>query len=536
MAHTSSPLPAKIWAKSARGNRPGESLARHSAAVAAVLSQLALRSPSLATLADDPRLWHRAFWACWLHDLGKAAGAFQRYLRGERTHWEHRHEVLSLAFLPWVTPPETEDFPWIAGAIASHHRDARVIVGERYNPINPPEDLGLEAMVAELEDEAIVGIATWLRETGPAWLADSSLSRLGVGPAEAAPRQVDVDRFRREAPRAIIGALEAYRRLWRAHREIRGDGAARRQGLLLRGLVVLSDHLASAHARRLDPLVIPSAEVLLERAGAHGGQLKSHQVAARDVEGSLVLAAPTGSGKTEAALLWAGRQCKDRPIPSKLIYLLPYQASANAMRRRLRDQLETEVGLLHGRGAQVLYRELAEGGCDGQQAEREARRAVDLARLHHPPVWVATPYQLLRAAYRLPAYETIWTSLGSALIVIDEPHAYEPIRLGLLLGLLGELVQNWDVRVCAMTATLPTWLRALLQEALGAPSLPVDHDLFAQFRRHRLVLVPGEIVDAATIARIADEVRAGRSVLVGVNTVARAQIVRSALLQHLGPE
>lgn len=531
-----SALPRRLWAKSAKRGTTGESLAAHTAAVARVLGQIAARSPRLAEVAEDERLWHRAFWACWLHDLGKAARAFQAYLRGQRAAWEHRHEVLSLAFLGWVAPPDTDDFPWIAGGIASHHRDAPEILTRRYDPSLPPEDLDLEGMVAELEDEAIVGVYRWLCDAGPAWVATSPLAALGISAPLGAPTRLDLIAVRRTLPSAIHTALAAYRELWRAQSTTPTDSPMRRQALLLRGLVVLADHLASAHAPTLQPLVLPDAETILERASVSAGGIRSHQTQAGQTTGSIVLTAPTGSGKTEAALLWARRQQAEGAVAFKLVYVLPYQASLNAMRRRLSRQLDTAVGLLHSRSAQVLYRELAERGYRGQEAERAARRAEDLARLHHPPVWVATPYQLLRAAYRLPGYETAWAALSHALIVLDEPHAYEPIRLGLILGLLGELVRRWGVRVCALSATLPTWLKEQLASCLNATTLPVDRDLFAAFRRHRVELLSGEITGADAIGLIVKEVEAGRSVLVGVNTVARAQTLRSQLAERLGAE
>jgi hypothetical protein len=61
VASISSPLPRRLWAKSARDGRTGESLARHSAALAGVVGQIAERAPYLAELADDERLWQRVF-------------------------------------------------------------------------------------------------------------------------------------------------------------------------------------------------------------------------------------------------------------------------------------------------------------------------------------------------------------------------------------------------------------------------------------------------------------------------------------------
>ncbi len=245
------------------------------------------------------------------------------------------------------------------------------------------------------------------------------------------------------------------------------------------------------------------------------------------------MAAPTGSGKTEAALLWARRQSETEKVSRRLLYLLPYQASLNAMRQRLRRVLESQVALLHGRSAQVIFRELSEQGYAPHEAEYAARRAEDLARLQQPSVWVTTPYQLLRAAYRLRGYEGLWTSLCGSMIIVDEVHAYEPERLGLILGMLGELVATWDVRVCAFSATMPSWLQLLLCRSLQAMSPPRDDALFEEFQRHYLEMIDGEITDPLVIDHICQQVTAGRSVLVGVNTVARAQEVYRLLQQRL---
>jgi CRISPR-associated endonuclease/helicase Cas3 len=529
-------IPRDVWAKSPRpGHSSGESLASHSASVARVLSLLARRAPHLVEVAADQRLWHRAFWACWLHDLGKSAAGFQNQLRNPAEFWGHRHEVLSLAFLPWVAPDNSHDFPWIAAGIASHHKDAPDLF-DRHRLEGPVADMQLESIVSQLDDAAILGCAGWLANVADTWLQGTNLARLGVERPIEGLADVDVRQFRRDAPMAIVSALTAYRDLWERHRRSSADGYDRRQGLLIRGLVLLSDHLASAHAPELEALAIDEPEAVLARIGYGQHGLRSHQSAAMQQSGSLVLAAPTGSGKTEAAVFWAARQLSDDKPARKLIYLLPYQASLNAIHVRLARLLATNVGLMHSRAAQVLYRELAERDYSGANAERAARRATNLARLHQPSVWVSTPYQLLSAAYRLRQYEQTWASLAQALVVVDEPHAYDTNRLGLIVGLLGELVRNWGVRVCAMTATMPSWLAHLLQTALLADRLPVDRELFAAYRRHRLELLDGEGTDTTNIERIVGMVSSGKSVLVCVNTVGRAQQMRQLLLDRLSSE
>src|SRR5579884_3572771 len=92
----------QIWAKSSPSDeQPGQSLVAHTCEVLDRLVSLRARQPRLASTCDQPRLWHRAALACALHDLGKCAPGFQNMVqKGKR--FEERHEVLSLALLPFL--------------------------------------------------------------------------------------------------------------------------------------------------------------------------------------------------------------------------------------------------------------------------------------------------------------------------------------------------------------------------------------------------------------------------------------------------
>jgi len=71
----------------------GETLAQHTWDVLAKLAELRALRPNLAHQIGIPRLWHCLFWACLLHDFGKAARGFQDRLTGGPA-WYQRHEVL----------------------------------------------------------------------------------------------------------------------------------------------------------------------------------------------------------------------------------------------------------------------------------------------------------------------------------------------------------------------------------------------------------------------------------------------------------
>ncbi len=296
--------------------------------------------------------------------------------------------------------------------------------------------------------------------------------------------------------------------------------------------MTLADHLASADAPNLRHVDLPDLNELFARAKLAIKDAASHQVAAGAHVGNMILTAPTGSGKTEAALVWAARQRMQGLWPSNVVYVLPYQASLIAMSRRLKRSLNTEVGLLHGRSAQVLYRELV-AEATPNQAERRARRATDLARLRQPCVTASTPYQLLRGAYRLRGYESQWMSLSGALLIVDEIHAYETKRLGLLLGLLAALVTHWDTRVASITATLPTWLRQLLRETIRPQEIEASSEVYEQFQRHSVSLLNGTLDSPPVLDLICNDVRNPLSVLVVVNTIKDAQAMWATLSSRL---
>ena len=123
------------WAKSPRnGESIGESLIDHTRQVLSRIVALRNRAPHLASLCQQPRLWHRMLLAAALHDMGKVDPRFQQMLRepkrpvGSRPTYDQRHEVVSLSWLNWILGDDPgEDHTCIAAAIASHHRDYRVV-------------------------------------------------------------------------------------------------------------------------------------------------------------------------------------------------------------------------------------------------------------------------------------------------------------------------------------------------------------------------------------------------------------------------
>jgi CRISPR-associated endonuclease/helicase Cas3 len=522
-----------IWAKSSRDGRDGETLVEHTYAVISAFAQLARRYPALAQRVGDPSLWHRAFWSCWFHDLGKIANGFQAVLRHKGMRWTHRHEVLSLAFLGCFLDAECEDFGWIAAGVASHHKDAPIILEELYNQRLDPEDWGCSQLADEIESGPWLAFQLWTLNSAPEKLDELGLRNLGIRTL-GAPNGSRSSRDR--IPELLVAGLKAYFRFWKGIKRLSAEDPRNHAALALRGLVVQADHLASARAPALDNSLLPSRSDFLSKLNLLEADLFSHQHQIGRIRGSVILSAPTGSGKTEAALLWARNQQEHEPASRTLIFLLPYQASLNAMHQRLGALLSRDVALVHAKSLQALYRTLMDRGYDQADAERLAREDNNFGRLNKPSVRVSTPYQILKAAYRLKGYEATWTSLADSLVIIDEIHAYEPGRLGLLLELLSELVLRWNVKVCAMTATMPTWLNRILSGLLSGKEIVPNSELFQSFARHRIEITDGQLLDDSVRDAALKEFAAGKSVLLAANTVSTAQRLYSSLRTRLPKE
>ena len=527
---------AGVWAKSPRaGAKHGESLIGHTSVVVSRLNNLHSLFPHLAERVDAPRLWHRVFWACVLHDFGKTASGFQAQLRPQGKSWGQRHEVLSLAFLDWVFPEDPHhDRAWIAAGIASHHRDLPNILTLYPSPDDPEdsEDDPVTLLTQQIDDSLIEALAVWVTVDPLVWAQRSSLPGVEATPVPIIQRPIED--FRNHAAVRIHRALTAYKRLVRNLEQQPASSSENLAALALRGLVLLADHTASAH---VTPMSSPFVDVQKTVECLGFGFLETlykHQREASACPGHALLIAPTGSGKTEAALLWAARQQEHDGVRGRIFYLLPYQASLNAMHARLSRHFPDTVALQHSRALQALYRSLLEKGYTPDTAEQVARHEQSLARLHYHPVRVLTPYQLLRGAFKLKGYEALCTDATEGLFIFDEVHAYEPTRLGMILGMVEYLRRYLGARFLVMSATFPTMLRDALLEVLGdAASLDAGEALYRDFSRHTLRLVEGHITDQSILERIAQRARGGESVLVVCNTVRTATEVYDNLQARL---
>lgn len=202
--------------------------------------------------------------------------------------------------------------------------------------------------------------------------------------------------------------------------------------------------------------------------------------------GLTLFEAPTGSGKTEAALAYASRLLAAN-IAESIIFALPTQATANAML----DRLEKIATKLYPHGSNIIlahgkarynpnFDELrARANASNVQGKENATvhcaewLAASRKRVFLGQIGVCTVDQVLLSV--LPVKHSFVRSfgLGKSVLVVDEVHAYDSYMLGLLCEVLARQRQAGGSAIL-LSATLPSAQRDLLIEAWEGSSCSRD--------------------------------------------------------------
>jgi CRISPR-associated endonuclease/helicase Cas3 len=187
-----------------------------------------------------------------------------------------------------------------------------------------------------------------------------------------------------------------------------------------------------------------------------------------------VIEAPTGEGKTEAALALAHRLAQASGT-DELYCALPTTATSNQMFGRLAEYIRDRLGLparvklVHGQAFLVedalQLDPLDNGGQDdSKQASLEWFTSKKLALL--APFGVGTIDQVELAALNVKHNALRMIGLAGKVVIVDEVHAYDVYMTTIVERLL-----NWlaalGTSVILLSATLPDARRAALARAYG---------------------------------------------------------------------
>ena len=502
-----------------------ENLQEHTENCLSVYESLRKRMPFLADVAGKPDFFEHLFYAVALHDFGKAATGFQQQLTGGK-RWSYRHEILSAGFVAGIQLSQ-EAKRAIGLTILTHHKDVDTL---RHTYRHYPEsEIGFQVWkdkIKELEPnwEALMAIQKqvthWFTNWGPMeecmWTPVTSTDQLVNGyhdfllPYQRAKRNHQL----KNHPLPILHCT---------------------YGMLMRGCMIACDHLASSGKNEIHTALTNLKACLtkhIERKAQekdrsfHGWQ--PFQKTSGETTGQLMLSAPTGSGKTEAALLWS-HENQSKTFGNRVFYVLPYTASINAMYNRLKGLVsDDKIGMLHGKASYFVYQQLVDKDYTYQEAAAESREQQNLTRKICRPYKVLTPFQLLKAFFGIRGFEMQMAEMSKGLFIFDEIHAYDPHTTALILTMMKKLREDYDANFCIMTATMPQFLQQMISEVLDEPSqIEMAAEERDKYTRHRVQLLDGNIHDA--LPKIEDRLNQKQSVMVVCNTVNQAQDVFKTL-------
>jgi CRISPR-associated endonuclease/helicase Cas3 len=451
-------------------------------------------------LNDIDRFWRLLRLGIIFHDLGKSHSEFQKMLLGEHGYWYHqRHELFSIPFINQLDLPE-EDKSLLKLIIAGHHKDLIFLFGFIQHSYKNGEDKFSFSEDGKLE---------WKEEMGKldASFVKSFLNNYGVM-LSTDPLTPPFSEIKEYSRKPVNTANINFQDL-----------------LLAAGALKQCDHSASAGIFKMNILEETHFNFLYDTKWAP----YFHQKRASEINGNIILTAPTGSGKTEASLMWLHKQMKENG-QGRTFYILPFTASINAMFERLDEKMQGNkeiVGVVHGKLAEYIESrfEKEEYSVKNEILKKELKENY---RALVPPLKVATPFQILKSIFGLKGFEKGIFEMSGGYFIFDEIHAYDPEVTAQIKVLIEFATKYLNVNVCLMTATLPTFLKKEFTGAIGTfTEIRADSKLYQSFIRHRIKVTGGLLSDHT--ADIQQRLNTGDKVLVVCNTVKQAQTIYNSL-------
>jgi CRISPR-associated endonuclease/helicase Cas3 len=435
-------------------------------------------------LAIDGNMEKAVKLCCFAHDLGKVSKIFQASLDGEKRYIPHN--LISIAFLPSIFEKISFSDAWkhkIIYSIGFHHKNFL----EMNDFIGGSKRSGGNG----LEDELIDIHLNRLHLLDPMTSLFKEHFEIEWTP--------NIDFNIIDKIQEIIFDLEPFNK----------------EFVYIKGILHRADHISSA--------VIDEDTKVYTNGEGYSGLAKfikpkkfQENLRGRD---SLILVAPTGSGKTEAALCWAGSR------KGKIIFTLPTRASVNAAFKKLKKYYGDDVGILHGEAGRFIYSTLKKENSEAEAVE-ESMHEITLNRNLMKPVLVTTIDQIFSFALRVHQYEKVLMGLYGSNLILDEIDSYSPYTIEILKQSL-KIAKDFNITPLIMSATIPDILQEEFKGVASEKYVPDWADLeMKNDSQHEIKI---ENKDIAECEKVIKKLSGNSSILIVCNTIKKAIAVYEKL-------
>jgi len=412
--------------------------------------------------------------AC-LHDIGKTHPEFQKRLISQLiSDFEipFRHEISSLFFLPLVPKEFWDDI--IEGVVA-HHKPIIDDYGNKgfidlYYAYE--DDFNIEYHLGDFEE--------WSK------YALDILRALNVEDYGVCIREIT----REEAIESYMYVLDYIENI--------DFGISK-----YRGLLMSADHMASAVGDEFSNYI---KNRKLDLSFYFGRKSDLYPLSTKEFQSEkqhTIVIAPPGAGKTDYLI---------KRTKGRIYYILPFQASINAMYLRLKEDLSKnnenlDIRVIHS-SSRVVF----------QNLEYQEQLVQDKIGAE---VKVLTPHQIASISLGLKNFESQMLDLAGQDVILDEIHVFNGIVRKMVISIV-EVLVYLGCRVHIGTATMPTKLKDKIIEILGKDNTIIttlSTDELKTYDRHRYYKIKENQIDSILNSELVN----GSKVLCVFNTVKKSQ-------------